>query len=176
MRQGYTLIVLLLVILVLSIGLLVAVPVWDTQIQREKEEELIFRGKQYVEAIRIFQMKNPGRWPQSLEELVENRYLRRLYEDPMTREGKWNVILPYQEFSGGTLQKKEETASQKILVILQDTLKSIRNPRIIGVVSSSTKKSIKIYYDNDRYDHWLFYYGQNPNQKPEIVYYGQAEK
>ncbi|MBM3303277.1 MAG: hypothetical protein FJY85_25445, partial [Deltaproteobacteria bacterium] len=56
-NQGYVLLTLLLLLTVLSIGLMVAVPVWQTQIRREKEEELIFRGKQYVEAIRIFQLR-----------------------------------------------------------------------------------------------------------------------
>jgi len=48
---GYILLLLLVAIFVLSLGLLVAVPVLETQLQREKEEELIFRGKQYLEAI-----------------------------------------------------------------------------------------------------------------------------
>ena len=69
--SGYTLIILLFALTVLTLGLMVAVPVWETQIQREKEEELIFRGRQYVEAIRIFQMKYPGSFPKSLDELMQ---------------------------------------------------------------------------------------------------------
>ena len=38
-RKGYMLIILMMAVFVLSIGLLVTVPVWETQIQREKEEE-----------------------------------------------------------------------------------------------------------------------------------------
>ena len=47
-NSGYTLIILLFALTVLTLGLMVAFPVWQTQIQREKEEELIFRGNQYV--------------------------------------------------------------------------------------------------------------------------------
>ena len=92
--QGYVLIILMMVVLVLAIGLTVAVPVLETELRREKEEELIFRGRQYVEAVRLYQMKNPGRFPASLKELEEKRFLRKLFKDPMTAGGEWNVILP----------------------------------------------------------------------------------
>ena len=55
-------------------------------------------------------------------------------------------------------------------------LKSIQNPRLIGVVSASTQKSIRIHNDQESYDKWLFYFGQDPKNMPEIVYYGQPEK
>ncbi|MCK4759668.1 MAG: type II secretion system protein, partial [Candidatus Aminicenantes bacterium] len=84
-KKGYVLIILLIAIFVMSIGLLVAIPVWETQIQREKEEELIFRGKQYVEAIRLFQTKYPGSFPKSFDELVEEKCIRKLFPDPMTK-------------------------------------------------------------------------------------------
>jgi type II secretory pathway pseudopilin PulG len=95
-RKGYTLLILLFAVSIVSIGLIVAVPVWQTQIQREKEEELIFRGNQYVEAVRLYQLKKPGAYPETLEELVDEKCLRRLYKDPMTTHGEWNIILPYQ--------------------------------------------------------------------------------
>jgi len=50
-RPGYVLIILAMAVLVISLGLLVAVPVLQTEAQREKEEELIFRGRQYAEAV-----------------------------------------------------------------------------------------------------------------------------
>ena len=75
--RGYVLIMLSIAVLALSIGLMVAVPVWQTLVQREKEEELIFRGKQYVEAIRLYQTKFPGRFPDSLEALSKENCLRR---------------------------------------------------------------------------------------------------
>lgn len=170
-KEGYTLIILMVAISVLSIGLLVAIPVWQTQIQREKEEELIFRGQQYVEAIRLFQMKHPGTFPKTLEQLVEERCLRQLYKDPMTDHGEWNVIL----HSEGVAREKDRSP-QKILVAPQRVLPTIKNPLIIGVASSSTRKSIRIYYDNESYDKWLFYYGQDPAKMPEIIFYGQSEK
>jgi type II secretory pathway pseudopilin PulG len=170
-KEGYILIVLMVAIFVLSIGLLVAIPVWETQLRREREEELIFRGKQYVEAIRVFQMKNPGSFPKTLDELLEEKCIRKLYKDPISEEGKWNVIL----LSKG-ITVVSRTGVQKVLVAPQSALSSVQSPEIIGVVSSSSKKSIKIYNDQETYDQWLFFYGQDPKKMPEIIYYGQPEK
>lgn len=171
-REGYTILILMFAIFVMSIGLLVAIPVWETQIQREKEEELIFRGKQYVEAVRLYQKKNPGRFPKSLDELLEEKCIRKLYEDPMSKSREWNIILPY----GGISSKKKGGSMQKILVAPQSALSSIQNLQIIGVVSSSSKESIKIYLGQETYDTWLFFFGQDPKKMPEIIYYGKSEK
>ncbi|TEU05555.1 MAG: type II secretion system protein [Candidatus Aminicenantes bacterium] len=173
-KEGYVLIILLIAIFVMSIGLLVAIPVWETQIQREKEKELIFRGKQYVEAIRLFQTKHPGSFPKSFDELVEEKCIRKLFPDPMTKDGEWNIILPY---SGSSSRRRGATTqTNKILVVPQSALSSVQNPQIIGVVSSSTKSSFKIYLEQETYDQWLFFYGQDPQSMPEIVYYGEDKR
>ena len=169
--HGYVLIILMMVVLVLVIGLTVAVPVLQTEMKREKEAELIFRGRQYVEAVRLSQMKTPGRFPSSLRELEEKKLIRRLYKDPMTDSGEWNVVLPL-----GEPDQAGSESAQKVLVAPESALPAIRNPVVLGVVSSSTNKSIKLYYDQDSYDKWLFTYGQDPEKPPEIVYYGREEK
>ena len=66
-ERGYTLLIVMFAIFLLTLGLMLAMPVWQTQIQRELEEELIFRGRQYVEAVRLFQIKNPGTFPASFD-------------------------------------------------------------------------------------------------------------
>lgn len=92
-EDGYNLVILTIMFTVLTIGLSAALPRWSAQIQREKEEELIFRGLQYAEAIRIFQVKN-GRLPVRLEELleVEPRTIRQLWTNPMREDGRWALI------------------------------------------------------------------------------------
>jgi type II secretory pathway pseudopilin PulG len=170
-REGYTLIMLMIAISLLSIGLLIAVPIWQTELQREKEEELIFRGKQYAEAIRMFQMKKPGTFPKSLDELFKEKCIRKLYKDPMTEHGEWDLILPDAGVSKG-----KTGSAQKVLIVPHSLLKSVENARIIGVVSSSKKKSVKIYLEQESYDNWLFFYGQDPKKMPEILYYGEREK
>jgi type II secretory pathway pseudopilin PulG len=173
-ERGYTIILLLFVLTAMSIGLMMAVPVWQTQIQREKEEELIFRGKQYVEAIRVYQVKNPGRFPASLEDLIdpEERCIRKLFKDPMTEDGEWKVILMPRLASG----KPGQTQSAgKVMIAPQGALIAINSPQIIGVVSASQENSIRLYLEQETYDRWLFYYGQDPNSFPEIIEYGEAE-
>lgn len=86
-------VVLMVLVTVLGVLIAAALPAWSGMIQREKEEELIFRGLQYAEAIRVFQARF-GRPPARLEELVEvePRSIRRLWKDPMTGEARWGLI------------------------------------------------------------------------------------
>ena len=57
--------VLLAGIAIMGIVWTMVVPVWKQSVQREKEAELVFRGQQYVRAIRLFQMKTGSGVPQS---------------------------------------------------------------------------------------------------------------
>jgi type II secretory pathway pseudopilin PulG len=201
---GYTILIVVFAVFLITLGLMVAFPVWQTQIQRENEEELIFRGKQYIEAVRVYQVKNPGRFPRSFDELIEEKCIRRLYTDPMTEDGLWNVILLQQQPPGRTGRRAraprpaqtrrgqvrpgqsqaeqagrpgaQAAAPQKVLIAPQSVLDSIENAQIIGVVSTDTRNSIRIYNDQTTYDKWLFFYGQDPKKLPEIVYYGQEDK
>jgi len=176
-NKGYALIALMILISVMSIFLLTAVPVWQTIVQREKEEELIFRGKQYVEAIRIYQLKHPGAFPKSLKELYKEKCIRKLYRDPMTEHGKWYVILLPTRVRAFGRQRRffRGRTFNEVLLVPEEQLDSIDFPQIIGVASRSTKKSIKIYLNQDRYDRWLFFYGQDPKRMPNIIYYGKSE-
>lgn len=90
---GYNMVVLMVLVTVLHVLVAAVLPAWSGAIQREKEEELIFRGLQYAEAIRVFQARQ-NRPPVRLEELVEvePRSIRRLWEDPMTGEARWGLI------------------------------------------------------------------------------------
>jgi type II secretory pathway pseudopilin PulG len=80
----------------------VAMPVWRTQTQREKEAELIFRGEQIARSINLYTRKmGGGSYPPNLDVLVQGRFLRKKYKDPMTendqsvpanQRGEWDVI------------------------------------------------------------------------------------
>ncbi len=177
----------MMAVFVLSLSFLTALPVWQTEIQREKEEELIFRGRQYVEAVRLYVQKNPGRYPASFKELLEKKFIRRLYKDPFSRDGQWNVLLipgsssSSPSLGGAPASGLGSTRSaapgsqgvQEVLVAPERALAAIKEPRIIGVVSTSTNKSIKIYNDQESHDKWLFFFGQDPKKPPKIVYYGE---
>lgn len=94
---GYSLVVLIMAVTVLNIMLAAALPKWSEMIKRDKEEELISRGFQYVEAIRVFQ-KRYHRFPVTLDELikVKPRCIRQLWKDPMTDDGNWTLIFQGQ--------------------------------------------------------------------------------
>jgi len=180
-RQAGAMMALLLVLVaVLSVGLLVAVPVWETQVRRDAEEELIFRGTQIVEAVRLYQKKNPGRFPASLEELYKKRFLRRLYKDPMTRDGHWDLILQNDARQGsrgaGGASGAGAAGPAQLLIVPEPSLPAIGTPRLIGVVSPSKHESVRIYNEQQSYDQWFFYIGQDPKKTPDVVYFDQRDK
>ena len=81
---GYVLFGVLVGITLLGVGLSAGVALWSQVVQREREAELLFRGEAVVRALQRFQQDRPGTLPETLEELVEGKYLRRAWVDPMT--------------------------------------------------------------------------------------------
>jgi len=175
--RGYTILALLVAASILAIGILVAIPVWQTQIQRENEEELIFRGLQYVEAIRIYQTKNPGQFPRTMDELYKKRYLRRLFPDPMTKSGKWDVLVQQTRLARAPQRgAAPQSGSIQLLAVPEASLSSIPSAGIVGVVSTSEKTSFRTYNEETTYDKWLFFYGSGGKTKAEVTYYGRPDK
>ncbi len=124
----------------------VAVEQWSSIMRREREEELIFRGEQIVDAIRFYQKRFRGGYPPSLKVLVDQKFLRKLYKDPMTEKGQWNLVLLGQ--GGGA----------RNFVFLPDTEEKQMGQAmmIVGVVSQSKEKSARIYNEAITYDKWVF--------------------
>jgi type II secretory pathway pseudopilin PulG len=93
-QKGYLLLSVMLLITIMLIFMAVEAPRVSQQIHREKEEELIHRGKEYATAIKKFYHKN-GAYPVSVEQLEDTnhlRFLRKRYKDPMTVEGEWKLV------------------------------------------------------------------------------------
>lgn len=91
-ERGYVLLGIAVGLVILGIFMGAAVPVWQHVMQREKEKELIWRGNQYVQAIQRYQRKFPGAFPPNIEILVQQKFLRKAYKDPMTEDGEWRVL------------------------------------------------------------------------------------
>jgi type II secretory pathway pseudopilin PulG len=93
--SGYALLFVMIAATVLLISLTVALPSIYQEGQREREQELIFRGRQYARAIADFHKKFQ-RYPTRVEELTKMtngwRFLRKEFPDPMTPNGKWRFI------------------------------------------------------------------------------------
>jgi type II secretory pathway pseudopilin PulG len=69
---------------VMSVMMAAALPVWSHATRREREEELIWRGEQYRRAIMLFQRKYANTFPPTVDILVEQKFLRKKYKDPIT--------------------------------------------------------------------------------------------
>lgn len=91
-QSGFTYLAVLFAVAILAGGLGLAGEMWDTSARREKEAEALFVGHQYRVAIQRYYLSGPQRqYPPALEDLLKDprrpgneRYLRRLYPDPLT--------------------------------------------------------------------------------------------
>jgi hypothetical protein len=101
-QQGYALVLVVFLLALIVVSLAVATPNILVNGRREKEEEMIWRGKQYVRGIRLFvryyQMHGGQvKFPTSMEDLTKNkvgiRFMRQEYKDPVnTVDGSWRFI------------------------------------------------------------------------------------
>ncbi len=101
-EQGYTMAALIMAIAVMAIMMGTAVQSVSFQAQREREAELIFRGEQYVEAIRLYKTRY-GRFPMRIKEIWEAdpKVIRRPFKDPITNSENWGIVFLGQENAGG---------------------------------------------------------------------------
>ena len=182
-ERGYAMAALLVTLAIMGILLTILMPVWRHEARREKEAELVFRGEQYARAIALFKFKNqniPNALPPSIDFLVENRFLRKKYKDPMTKDGEF-VPLSYGSqqpgIPGGQPQPgpTQPGAGQRGLTPpnpiqppgrsntpLQPTGAGAVAGGISGVRSKSEETSIRSYRGATRYDQWLFTFNVAP--------------
>jgi len=96
-QRGFALLVVMLLTTLVLLGAIAAAPYLKTERQREKEQEMIWRGKQYVRGIKLYYRKN-GRFPTSVDDLIKPkvgsvRFMRQAYKDPMNKDdGTWRMI------------------------------------------------------------------------------------
>ena len=84
----------LLVVLASWRSALRSLPAWRQMIQREREDELIFRGQQYVRAISLYQRKFGPTFPPNLDILVEQNCPPQEIQGPGEQEGGVRGPLP----------------------------------------------------------------------------------
>ena len=91
-RGGFTLIELLVVLAIVSTLLLLVVPRYFHQIDAARETVLRDNLRSVREVIDKFHA-DLGRYPESLEELVDKKYLRALPVDPITESvTTWQLV------------------------------------------------------------------------------------
>ena len=91
--RGFTLIELLVVMAVIATLLTIAVPRYFQHLDRAREATLRESLAVMREAIDKYQA-DTGRLPESLEDLVRRRYLRKVPVDPITDSGESWVLVP----------------------------------------------------------------------------------
>lgn len=96
-QQGYALLMVVFMTTALLILAMMVAPNILTEGKREKEKEMIWRGKQYTRGVKLYYRKL-GRFPTSLDDLTKPkigslRFMRQAYKDPMNaQDGSWRLI------------------------------------------------------------------------------------
>lgn len=92
-QRGFTLIEMIVAMAILALLLTIAVPRYFDSLDRSKDAVLLENLKVTRDVIDKFYGDN-GRYPESLDELVDKRYLRSLPVDPITQSSRSWVIVP----------------------------------------------------------------------------------
>jgi general secretion pathway protein G len=99
-RQGFTLIELLVVLGIVALLLTLAVPRFFPSVDRTKETILQENLRNTRAVIDQF-YADTGRYPESLEQLVEKKYLPALPFDPVAdSDSSWVIVPPEEEGKG----------------------------------------------------------------------------
>jgi len=106
-NSGVTYIMLVAAIVIIGITTSIIGQSWKTASRMEKEEELLWRGNQIRQAIKgyyeyrqnVLHRGQPGNYyPTQLQDLVSDpgrvgyRWLRKIYDDPMTGKDDWVLV------------------------------------------------------------------------------------
>jgi type II secretory pathway pseudopilin PulG len=171
---------LLVTLAVMMVLMTVALPVLTTMARRERETELVFRGQQYARAIALFQRKYGNAYPPNLDVLLNEKFLRKKYKDPITGDD-FQLLGPgspelaaalnaapvagqagqQQGQQQGTRQTQQSPASGRTQQPSsgfgsQMTSGSQAPGGLMAVASKSTKTSLRIYNGHDKYNEWVF--------------------
>jgi general secretion pathway protein G len=94
--RGFTLIELLIVMAILAALLSIAAPRYFESLERAKEAALRTDLRLMREAIDKYR-GDTGQWPDSLQRLVDQRYLRAIPVDPVTDSAIEWVLVPHPD-------------------------------------------------------------------------------
>jgi len=135
-ERGFILAMLLGFCAVMGILLMKGIPAVNVEVQREMEDELIFRGEHLARSIRTYQAKTGG-YPSALEDLnkIKPRLVREVdLKDPMNPKGEWDLVFAVQAGASG----------------------NTTGLPIVGVKSKVEKDSFKVYKGKSIYNEWAF--------------------
>jgi type II secretory pathway pseudopilin PulG len=164
---------------IMAVLLTVALPAWRTMIKREKESELIWRGQQYSRAIGLFQRKYANTFPPNLDILLNERFLRKKYKDPMIKDGEFQLLYAASQTAPGQpqapgppqtpgqpqtpgsrgpgqVQQRGQAGTQPSPLDVGSQGPAGARGGIMGVASKSTETSLRQYNGRTKYNEWAF--------------------
>ena len=172
-ESGHLMIALAVALAILLIFTMIASRSWQDVIRRDNEAEMMYRAQEIVRGIAKYRKANQ-RLPNKLEELMEpgpkgEYFLRRLYDDPLVKGGKWGLI--YAAPGGGVVDPNSPSADLQPSA-LGDRSATPTTPQgaltpglegqdatglpIAGVKSLSKDRPFRVYKDQRDYSLWLF--------------------
>lgn len=119
-ESGYAYLMALFMVLVVIIASSEILLSSATQARRQREDEMMWRGKQYVRAIKLYYRKT-GHYPQNLDDLQKGfaniHFLRQAYKDPMngSEDGKWRFI--YTNATGQIIGSVRYATMQQMAIL-----------------------------------------------------------
>jgi type II secretory pathway pseudopilin PulG len=163
---------LLVALAVMAVMMSVALPVWRHDAQREKEEELVFRGQQYVRAITLFNRKTNA-LPTRVDDLMQGRYLRKKFKDPITNDdfdlisaanpnpnGQVGSSLPGGRGTPQTMSGGPPASTGRLGANSDSSANGGFGGSVpggmLGVRSKSKDESIRLFLNRNHYNEWLF--------------------
>jgi len=163
---------LLVSMAIMAIVATALLPAWRTMAQREKEAELVFRGEQYARAINLYQRRYANASPPTIDALVNERFLRKKYKDPITG-GDFQVVMAGANTpgpsapsgaAGGQAAQDSAARLKQMQQQLQQVAQQLESARgggtgrggIVGVMSTSPLQSFRVYNGRNVYNQWVF--------------------
>ncbi|MGE3277183.1 MAG: hypothetical protein AB7O67_18875 [Vicinamibacterales bacterium] len=169
-ESGYAMAALLVGLAVMAVLMTAALPVWTQAARREKETELVWRGEQYARALELFQRKFANAYPPSIDVLVEQKFLRKKYKDPITNDDFQPIYLNTNQVPGAPAGAARPGQATRPAAggATQPTrpggttggLGGTAGGPIVGVTSKSDAASIRLYNGRGHYNEWQFVHVQ----------------
>ena len=155
-QRGFTYLAMLFAVAIAGAVVATGSVVWSQETQRDRERELLRIGAEFRRAIGLYYERSPGsvkRYPDDLNDLLLDprhlslqRYLRRIYRDPLTGRDEWGLVISPQ---GGIMGVHS----------LSD-----RAP----VKSAGFSGDAASFNQAMRYAEWKFVYAPAPNAPPAV--------
>ena len=111
-RSGFTLVELLVVLAIIATLLMLAVPRYFSSVDKSKEVVLKENLYQMRDAIGKY-YADKGKYPDSLEALANQKYLRKVPLDPITESDTTWVVVPPEDLEKGSVYDVKSGAQGK---------------------------------------------------------------